>query len=417
MQNKKNLLIKNLLIVTMDKNDILKGDLLIENGIIKKIGKVGDHKNTRVINGSNFIALPGLINAHFHFGETGFRAQLKRSSLEEYLRYTITFNDNHKYPEAFRLASADAAATESMLAGTTTFCASRNWDTAKKYGLRGIFCYPLMKTKKIAAFLKEIDKKLQKARKNESDLITIGAFIHSLRYVDKNTLNKLKLLMLNGQIPLLTVHVGETKKEVEETIKIHGKPPVKVLESYGLLTQKTLLVHCIHLTPSEKRLIVKRNAAVCLCPTSNLWLGEKLPDINFFLENNSRLCLGTDGLATGSSASLLSTARIAGLVFNHPKLDSTKLLSLITKDAAKCLSLKVGRIKEGFPADIALFSKETIPAFNNKTLTPNIIFSALTQEVEAIVIHGNFISKKSLLQTNGKNNQILNKVINKSFKG
>lgn len=411
MPNKDITLIKNALLITMCHNQSFEGDILIKNGVIKKIGKNLKVNKGRIIDGSNLVILPGLINAHFHFGETVFRGLIKKGNLEDYLKFTIDFNKKHKNYDEFRVSSANISATESMLTGTTMVCASRNWEIARKCGLRAIACYPLMKTQKIKSFLNNIPSQYEIALKNKTPLISIGIFLHSLPYVNQNILKILKKLMKQGKISLLTVHTGESKAEVEKTVKLYGKKPIEVLNQYGLLNKKTLLVHCVHLSKNEKNLILKKKPAVCLCPISNLQLKEKLPDINFFLNNNVRFCLGTDGLATGGSASLLSVAKITGLLFNNPKLTEKKLLSLITKDAANCLSKKLGIIKEGMPADLAMFSRDSIGVVKNSTALYNIIFAMTNYQVESLMIQGKFISKKELLKANTINRFELKKLL------
>ena len=266
----------------------------------------------------------------FILGKQFSEEKSEKKSLEQYLNFTIQFNKKVKNLEEFRVASGDIAATESMLAGTTTLCASRNWELAQKYGFREIAFYPLMKTKKTKSFLKNIQSQYDFIKKEDTSTITTGLFLHSLPYVDRNLLKTTRLLMNQGKISCLTVHAGESEKEVAKTIKLYGKRPIEVLDEYGLVNKKTLLVHCIYLSANEKKIILRKKPAICLCPVSNLKLGKKLPDLKFFLDNNLRLCLGTDGLATGDSASLLSVARLTGILFNHPKLDEKKLLSLIT---------------------------------------------------------------------------------------
>ena len=76
------ILIKNCIIVPMEKsiNDpgplYYEGDIAIEGNLIKSVGdKVEqDFKPDTVINGSNFVALPGFVNAHTHAAMTIFRS-------------------------------------------------------------------------------------------------------------------------------------------------------------------------------------------------------------------------------------------------------------------------------------------------------------------------------------------------------
>ena len=66
------MVIKNGTLYTMSKMGTFVGDVLLENGKIKAIGKNINDSNTTVINAKGFNVLPGLIDAHSHIGLFNF---------------------------------------------------------------------------------------------------------------------------------------------------------------------------------------------------------------------------------------------------------------------------------------------------------------------------------------------------------
>jgi dihydroorotase len=52
-------------------NKKIKGSILLQNGIIKEVGKCTAPKNAKLINCQGKIIAPGLIDIHAHFREPG----------------------------------------------------------------------------------------------------------------------------------------------------------------------------------------------------------------------------------------------------------------------------------------------------------------------------------------------------------
>ncbi|MFN3407143.1 MAG: amidohydrolase family protein, partial [Caldimicrobium sp.] len=111
---------------------------------------------------------------------------------------------------------------------------------------------------------------------------------------------------------IFAIHCAESVEEVEflltgggplaELLKERGQwnesfnPPrtssVKYLDSLGLLTDKTLLIHAIHLEEEDFQILAQRGAKVCLCPRSNLYTGVGFPNLPKFLKYNITLLIG-----------------------------------------------------------------------------------------------------------------------------
>ena len=85
------------------------------------------------------------------------------------------------------------------------------------------------------------------------------------------------------------IHACETKTEVEECIKKNGCTPIEHLESFGLLTDKTILAHCVHLSDNDIEIIKKHNTRIAHCPVSNFKLKSGLMA---FQKINESGCIG-----------------------------------------------------------------------------------------------------------------------------
>jgi cytosine/adenosine deaminase-related metal-dependent hydrolase len=153
----------------------------------------------------------------------------------------------------------------------------------------------------------------------------------------------------------LSVHCAESEEELlllregrgplAELLEERGLPPpptgttpLRRLASAGLLGERTLLVHGVHLDPEELRLAAEARASLVLCPRSNAALGVGRAPVPSFVEAGLRLALGTDSL--GSSEDLDLFAEMAALRRDHPELDPALVLRAATLGGAEALGLE-----------------------------------------------------------------------------
>jgi guanine deaminase len=69
----------------------------------------------------------------------------------------------------------------------------------------------------------------------------------------------------------IQTHVSENKGEIELVANLfpESKSYADVYDTHGLLIEKTILAHCVHLSPSERSLILQRKSKISHCPASN----------------------------------------------------------------------------------------------------------------------------------------------------
>ncbi|ODQ61975.1 hypothetical protein WICANDRAFT_60049 [Wickerhamomyces anomalus NRRL Y-366-8] len=160
-------------------------------------------------------------------------------------------------------------------------------------------------------------------------------------------------------------HISENKGEIEWVAELfpNSKSYADVYNDHGLLDDKTILAHAIHLSDHEKDLIRSKGSGISHCPISNSAITSGEARIRWLLDNDIPVGLGTD-VSGGFSPSVLSTARQALLVSrhlamktsDHNKLSVEDVLYLATVGGAKVVGLddKVGLFKEGMKWDAQL---------------------------------------------------------------
>ncbi|MSP55569.1 MAG: hypothetical protein EXR69_08200 [Myxococcales bacterium] len=98
-----------------------------------------------------------------------------------------------------------------------------------------------------------------------------------------------------------------------------------------------ILVHCVCTGPADLDLIASRNATICLCVRSNLWIGGRLPDVQGMVDRGVRLVVGTDSLASSPDLDVL--AELAAIRKAVPTLSAERLLRMATSSGFDALTL------------------------------------------------------------------------------
>lgn len=164
---------------------------------------------------------------------------------------------------------------------------------------------------------------------------------------------------------LAQTHIAENTSELQLVRELFPAASnyASVYDDAGLLTDKMILAHAIHLSPDEVDLIEKRRTKVSHCPVSNSCLASGAAKIRQLLDANVTVGLGTD-MSGGFSPSILETARQAVLVSRHvamqdgesAKLSVEEALFLSTRGGAKVVGLgdEVGAFEVGMDWDTQL---------------------------------------------------------------
>ncbi|KAK3939838.1 Metallo-dependent hydrolase [Diplogelasinospora grovesii] len=184
-------------------------------------------------------------------------------------------------------------------------------------------------------------------------------------------------LARSTQLPVQT-HVSENKNEIALVRELF--PPAltgavddtytAVYDVFGLLTDKTILAHGIHLSEGEVDIIVERKAKISHCPCSNSAITSGAARVRWLLGKGVCCGLGTD-MSGGYSPSVLEAARQAALVSRHvamggddrAKLSVEEVLYLATRGGAEVVGLegKVGGFEVGMDWDAQLIGLSMVP--------------------------------------------------------
>lgn len=115
-------------------------------------------------------------------------------------------------------------------------------------------------------------------------------------------------------VPLQT-HICENKREIEATRNLFPERSsyADVYDHYGLLNERMILAHAIHLSDAEIRLLLERRCGLSHCPTSNINLNSGLFRLMDLAKRGIKIGLGSD-ISGGYAVGLLPVLREASTI-------------------------------------------------------------------------------------------------------
>lgn len=127
---------------------------------------------------------------------------------------------------------------------------------------------------------------------------------------------------------------------------------IRYLDGLGLLDERTLCVHSIHVDADEIRLLADQGAKVCVCPGSNRFLRTGRAPVQAFLDAGILPALGTDSLASNPTLSVWREMQM--LCEDHPETDPAAIFAMATRGGAEALGIgeRFGTLEPGRQANL-----------------------------------------------------------------
>ena len=171
---------------------------------------------------------------------------------------------------------------------------------------------------------------------------------------------------------LIQTHVSENLEEIAWVKQLfpQARSYLDVYDSYGLLRNRAIYAHCIHLDQADRARIAQSGASAAFCPCSNLYLGSGLFDIAAADASGMPFSMATD-VGGGNSFSMLRTLGDAYKVaqLSHQHLSPLRAFYLATLAGARALGLEsqIGRFAVGAEADFIVLNLRATPLIARRT--------------------------------------------------
>jgi len=396
-------------ILTMDPEHriIENGAIAIKDGHIAAVDKQrvvdADFTSDNILEKSNSLLAPGLIDTHTHAPMVLLRGIADDRKLEDWLH-------NYIFPAEARNVSPDfvrwgtrLACLEMLLAGITTYTDMYYFEeneaqAAKEIGIRAvlgqtIIGFPAPDYKTWQEAIAGTERFLK--RYQHDDLIVPAVAPHAIYTTPDSALVASHKLASQYGAPLL-IHLAETSTERDEAMSKRAQTPTQVLENLGLLEGRVVAAHSIWEDDRDLQILRRHNTGVAHCPSSNMKLADGVAHISQMLKLGIHVGLGTDGFAgSNDSADLMREMDIAAKLQKITQLDPSALpaeqvLDMATIGGARVLGLdrETGSLEKGKRADLFSLSLTSTHAKPLYDLYSFVVYAARSNEVEDVFVNG-----------------------------
>lgn len=447
------LLVRNarLLITMNDAGEKIPGGALFARGNV--IEWVGDtavlphhyHTADQIIDATDQVVLPGLVNTHHHLYQTLTRALAPNSGLFDWLK-TL-------YPIWARMdgeaiyVSALVGMAELMLSGCTTasdhlylFPNGAKLDdeirAAQEIGLRFHAARGSMSlgesdgglppdsvVENEEAILRDCRRVIEQFHDPHSLAMTQIVVAPCSPFSVTPALMRESARLARSYGVTLHTHLAETKDEEAFCLETFGARPSAYAEQLEWVGDDVWWAHAVHVNEAEIGLMAQTGTGAAHCPCSNMRLASGIAPVRQWLDSGVRVGLGVDGSASNDGSHMLNEARQAMLlqrVLNQADtLKVEEALWLATRGGAQVLKRDdIGQLAVGKAADFIAYDLNRL-AYAGAQHDPlaALLFCA-PQPVEWSVINGRVVVADGVLQTIDlepvlrRHNQISQRLIN-----
>ena len=416
-------LIKNGIVISMDKNrkEFEKLDIVIENDRIIELCENYNGEYDKLIDATDKVVMPGLINAHTHLGMSIFRATNDNLCLQDWLEKKIWPIEAKMTDEEVYYASL-LSCVEMIKTGTT--CLNDMY-----FGWRGTM-KALLESKIRAVMsrcligeddsegnrmINEFETMISEYKNTPN--ITFAVAPHGLYTCSKEYLKKCTNLSIKYDIPI-HVHFCENKDEVKTIENNYQKSPINALKEIGFLNRKLILAHVTFLSEEDQKL-VGSNVSFVTNPISNLNLGCGIADLVSYQKHNINIALGTDGQGSGNNMNLFKHMSLVSDLqkakYEDPTIMSAyDVLKMATINGAQALDLdkEIGSIEIGKKADIIILDLNNIETYPYPNLLCEIVHNVESSNVDTTIINGNILMENHELKINIDEKELKSKIKN-----
>ncbi len=423
------MLITNGTVITWERpNRILERHaLLIEGGKIVELGPAPElesrHAGDEVLDAGGRLVLPGNICAHTHFYGAFARGMaipgrapqdfpeilkklwwpLDKALTEEDIRYsalvalvdaikhgTTTLIDHHASPNAIH-GSLDILA-----------------DAVEESGLRAVLCYEVTDRDGAAKARAGIEENLRFIQRTRQEPVAGGRVQATFGLHASLTLSSETLESCRREAPEdvgFHIHVAEHEADEYDSRERYGLPVVDRLHEHGILGDRSLIAHAVHVDAREIDLLAETKTWVSHQPRSNMNNAVGAADVESMLRAGVAVCLGNDGFSNAMWEEWKAAYLLHKVWRRDPRRMPGDLLARIAVNNNASLAerffqgVSLGSLLPGSAADLILVDYHPTTPLSPENLPWHILFGFHESMIETTIVDGRILMHERELLT------------------
>ena len=413
------LLIGNGKVITRDKENpyLEQGAVVTDGENIKEVGNLEAMKEkypeAEFVDAHGGVIMPGLINAHTHIYSGLARglsiAGNNPTNFLEVLEGTWWAIDRKLDLDGTK-ACAWATVLDCIRDGVTTIFdhhasfgeipgslfAIR--DVVKEAGIRSCLCYEVSERdgeEKTAQSIQENADFAKWAKEADDSMIKAMFGGHALFTISDQTFEK--MVEANDGMTGFHIHVAEGMNDVYDSLRNYGCRPINRLLYNGILGEKTLLGHCIHVSPAEMDIIKETGTMVVNNPQSNQGNAVGCSPVLQMMDRGIVVGMGTDAYTHDMLESMKAFLTIQRHNAMLPNVGWCEDVTMQFENnriiAEKYFGKTLGILKKGAAADIIIMDYKPFTPFSDENIDGHMIFGMEGKNCRTTIINGKVVYK------------------------
>jgi 5-methylthioadenosine/S-adenosylhomocysteine deaminase len=428
-------------LLTMRDADAVRpesADVLIQGDRIAEVGPAIDATDAdRVIDATDMLLMPGMVNAHIHTEQNSFRGRYPGLPLEILMLYAYPLTGAAPLDSEAIYLRTLLAGIESLKSGVTSI-------------LDDVMEVPHQGLEQLGSVFRAYDDVGMRA--NVSGHVINRPFFETIPYLEEALPERLKQKFLSipplgladymgfcreavarfhdtadgrlryvvapsgpqrcteellgtvaefsrGSGVAFHIHILETRVQRVTGSRLYGKSLIQLMADLDALHEKTSIAHAIWIDEADIELIASRGASVAHNPVCNLRIGSGVAPLRSLLNAGVNVALGTDGISSNDSCRLFDVMKTAGLVHTLATDDyddwptASEILWAATRGGARALGLEheIGSIEPGKKADLVALDLCTSAFVPVNDLANQLVYAENGSSVRLVMVNGEIV--------------------------
>jgi putative selenium metabolism protein SsnA len=412
------LLVGNGRLITRDASRPLieDGCVAIERGLIAAVGTTAElqqaYPEARWMDAHGRLIMPGLINTHMHLYSTFARGMALKDdapgNFTDILERLWWRLDKVLGLEDVYL-SAMVAMVDCIRNGTTTIfdhhsspgavagSLFRIADAARQTGLRSGLCYEVTDREGAEVTDLGIEENrtfLQHCKESQNPLLS-GLFgLHASFTVGDETMARCK--QVAGDLGAgFHIHVAEAESDVAHCQRAYGKRVVQRLDDLGILGERTIAAHCVHVDSDEIDRLRQSGTNVVHNPESNMGNAVGCAPVPAMMRRGVHVGLGSDGY----TCDMFESLKVANMLHKHqagqPSVGWSEPPAMLFQEnaamASAAFGVRIGAIIPGAAADLIVVDYEPPTPMLAANVDSHILFGVSGRSVDTTIVGGHIL--------------------------
>ncbi len=393
------------------------GGVVTDGGRIVAVGRTADLKaqypDAEFVDARGGVIMPGLINAHTHIYSALARGLsingFNPTNFYEVLDGQWWYIDRHLDLAATR-ASAQALVMDSIKQGVTTifdhhasFCEipgslMKIAEVTQEMGMRASLCYEVSDRDGEEKSLQSVQENkdfIDYCESHPSDMLKAMFGGHALFTISDGTFERMTAAN-NGRVGF-HIHVSEGMNDVYDSLQNYGRRPVQRLQDHGILGEKTILGHCIHVNSAEMD-IIKATDTMCVNnPESNMGNAVGISPVLQLYQKGILIGMGTDAYTND----MLESLKVALCAQRHnacmPNVGWCEVTDMLFRNNAKMAARAgfptLGVLKPGAAADVIVMDYRPYTPFSDANIDGHMLFGMTGRLCQTTMINGKILMR------------------------